>query len=168
MTEDNLKSIIEGTLAIPVFLGQESIIYPAATLESTTNRTELFGDGKTERRIVTVYIDLWYEDKAGRDEAVSKLLSELDFRTDITSPEVETYYDTTAKKYRATFTAQYAFEGTDRYFFQNGRLYQDSLKKKYSFTYNAAQGRLYFDRINGGTDTFTLQDGKMYANEPIT
>lgn len=165
MNDEGLKRIIENTLNIPVFLGSESIIYPAATLESRINSPELFGDGLTERRVVTAYINLWYEDKGARDEAVKQLLAVLDFRTDITAPEIEAYYDTTAKKFRAVISVRYIYAGTGRYFFRDGRLYQDTVKKQYDFSYNAPQGKLYFTQT-GGTDTFTLADGKMYANEP--
>lgn len=168
MTEENMKSIIEETLNIPVFLGQESIKYPSATLEAELNNMpELFGDGLTERRAVTTYINLWYEEKSARDEAVIKLLSVLDFRTDITAPEIESYYDTTAKKYRAVFTVRYIFDGTGRYFFKHGHLYQDSVKKQYEFSYNAPEGDLQYSSL-GGTDVFSLQDGSLYVSESAT
>lgn len=103
MTEEYIKGIIEETLAIPVFLGQESIRYPAATLETTVINPALFGDGKSKSRTMDVYINLWYEDKDSRDSALTELMSVLDQTDGITSPEVESYYDTTAKKFRAVF-----------------------------------------------------------------
>lgn len=106
MTEAALQSIIEETLNIPVFLGQESITYPAATLETTVITPALFGDGKSKRRMHDVYINLWYEDKEARDTARNALMAELDQADGITPPEVDTYYDTTAKKYRAVFHSQ--------------------------------------------------------------
>lgn len=106
MTEDNIKSIIEGTLSIPVFLGQESITYPAATLEIQNMSPGLYGDGKSKRRTDDVYVNIWYEDKASRDSALTELISVLDQTDGITPPEVESIYDTTAKKYRGTFHFQ--------------------------------------------------------------
>ena len=103
MTEEYIKSIIKDTLNIPVFLGQESITYPAATLESTVISPALLGDGKSKSRTMEVYINLWYEDKASRDTALTELMSVLDTESGVTSPEIESYYDTTAKKYRAVF-----------------------------------------------------------------
>ena len=106
MTEDNIKSIIEGTLSIPVFLGQESIIYPAATLEIQNISPALFRDGKSKRRTDDVYINIWYEEKDSRDTALTELMSVLDQTDGITPPEVESIYDTTAKKYRGIFHFQ--------------------------------------------------------------
>ena len=103
MTEEYIKGIIEDTLQIPVFLGQESIIYPAATLETTIITPALFGDGKSKSRTLEVYINLWYEEKASRDSALTELMSVLDQTDGISSPEIESYYDTTAKKFRAVF-----------------------------------------------------------------
>ena len=103
MTEEYIQSIIEDTLNIPVFLGQESIKYPAATLEITLITPALFGDGKSKSRTMEVYINLWYEDKDSRDSALTELMSVLDTEDGVTSPEIESYYDITAKKYRAVF-----------------------------------------------------------------
>lgn len=103
MTEGYIKSIIEDTLAIPVFLGAESIIYPAATLEAQIYNPSLFGDGKAKRRTVDIYVNLWYEDKTARDTAIRSLEAALEEVVGITSPEIEVYYDTTAKKFRAVF-----------------------------------------------------------------
>jgi hypothetical protein len=103
MTEEYIKSIIKDTLNIPVFLGQESITYPAATLEITVISPALLGDGKSKSRTMEVYINLWYEDKASRDTALTELMSVLDTESGVTSPEIERYFDTTAKKYRAVF-----------------------------------------------------------------
>ena len=103
MTEEYIKSIIEETLSIPVFLGQESIIYPAATLEITVLTPALLGDGKSKSRTMDVYINLWYEDKSSRDTAQAALMEALDQEDGFTSPEVESYYDTTAKKFRSVF-----------------------------------------------------------------
>lgn len=103
MTEEYIQSNIEDTLNIPVFLGQESITYPAATLETTVISPALFGDGKSKSRTMEVYINLWYEEKVSRDSALTELMSVLDTENGVTSPEIESYYDTTAKKYRAVF-----------------------------------------------------------------
>lgn len=106
MTEADIKTIIEETLSIPVFLGQESIIYPAATLEIQIYSPALFGDGKSKRRTEDVFINIWYENKDSRDTALTELMSVLDQTDGITPPEVESYYDTTAKKFRGTFHFQ--------------------------------------------------------------
>ncbi|MCR4625541.1 MAG: hypothetical protein K5795_06200 [Lachnospiraceae bacterium] len=106
MTEEMIKSLIKDTLAIPVFLGSETIVYPGATLEMQSISPVLYGDGKAKRRAYTVYINLWYENKDDRDEAVDTLIPVLDGQDGITAPEIETYYDTTAKKFRAVVTFQ--------------------------------------------------------------
>ena len=103
MTEEYIKSIIEETLNIPIFLGAESITYPAATLEITVLTPALHGDGKSKSRTMDVYINLWYEDKVSRDTAQTALMEALDQEDGFTSPEVETLYDTTAKKFRSVF-----------------------------------------------------------------
>lgn len=164
MTEAGLKTLIETALSIPVFEGKDSIIYPAATLEAQENNPELFGDGLVVRRMITAFINLWYENKSDRDDAIKELLKVLDFRTDISAPDIDAYYDTTAKKYRAVLTVRYLYEGTNQYFYNNGHLRQDAVKKQYDFTYNAPEGELQYTSL-GGTDTFSLQDGTLYANE---
>lgn len=106
MTETDIKGIIEETLNIPVFLGQESIIYPAATLEVQVITPALFGDGKAKRRTEDCFVNIWFEDKDARDTALAELISALDQTDGITSPNVESYYDTTAKKFRGVFHFQ--------------------------------------------------------------
>ena len=103
MTEEYIKGIIKETLDIPVFLGAESITYPAATLETQLYNPSLFGDGKAKRRLADVYVNLWYENKADRDAALTALTEVLDATEGITSPEIDFYYDITAKKFRAVF-----------------------------------------------------------------
>jgi hypothetical protein len=164
MTEAGLKTLIETALSIPVFEGKDSITYPAATLECQENKPELFGDGLIVRRMITAFINLWYEDKAGRDNAITELLKVFDFRIDISAPDIESYYDTTAKKYRAILTVRFLYEGTNQYFYNDGHLYQDAVKKQYDFTYDAPEGELQYTSL-GGTDTFSLQAGKLYVNE---
>ena len=93
MTEAALQSIVEDTLNIPVFLGQESIIYPAATLEIQIQNPALFGDGKSVRRAYDVFINLWYEDKESRDSALAELMSALDQINGITAPDIESSRD---------------------------------------------------------------------------
>ena len=109
MTEVGLKTLIETTLAIPVFEGKDSIRYPAATLEVLKISPALFGDGHSVRREASAEINLWYTDKASRDAAVEAMITAMDAENDITSPEIETYYDTTAKKYRAVISTIYTF-----------------------------------------------------------
>lgn len=109
MTEADLKQLIEETLNIPVFEGKDSIIYPAATLDITDLNPGMFGDGKCVLREASATINLWYVDKAPRDNAVQDLLIALDSQPGITSPDVETLYDTTAKKYRAIVKTIYRY-----------------------------------------------------------
>ena len=109
MTEADLKKLIEDTLAIPVFEGQDSIVYPGATLEVLQLNPALFGDGKCVMRSAEATINLWYKEKSARDDAVQDLLIAMDSQPDITSPDVETYYDTTAKKYRAVIMTVYRY-----------------------------------------------------------
>ena len=109
MTEAGLKTLIETTLTIPVFEGQDSIVYPAATLEVTEIAPRLFGDGHSVARESTAQIDLWYISKADRDDAVEDMITAMDATGDITSPTIDTYYDTTAKKYRATIVTTYRY-----------------------------------------------------------
>ncbi len=103
MTEGMIKSLIEDTLTIPVFLGSETLKYPGATLEMQSISPVIFGDGKVKRRAYTVYINLWYTNKADRDTATASLTEALDGTDGVTAPEIETYYDTTAKKWRSVF-----------------------------------------------------------------
>lgn len=109
MTEAGLKTLIETALSIPVFEGKDTIVYPSATLEVLKNTPGLYGDGHSVARISEVQINLWYEDKEGRDAAVETMITTMDAENDITSPEIETYYDTTAKKYRAVIATQYRY-----------------------------------------------------------
>ena len=103
MTEASLKNLIESTLNIPVFQGEDSIIYPAATLEITGQSSGLIGDGRPEVWEAEVTINLWYLEKSARDDAVTILMGALLSESGTTVPYVATYYDTTAKKFRAVF-----------------------------------------------------------------
>ena len=109
MTEAGLRTLIETALSIPVFEGKESITYPSATLEVLKIDSVLFGDGHSVARTAEAQINLWYKDKEGRDAAVETLITTMDAQSDITSPDIETYYDTTAKKYRAVLATQYTY-----------------------------------------------------------
>lgn len=109
MTEAGLKTLIETTLAIPVFEGKDSIIYPGATLEVTNIDPSLFGDGLVKTRVCSAVINLWYIDKSARDSAVNSLMTAMD-ALNIVAPMIDTYYDTTAKKYRAVFRTQFPLE----------------------------------------------------------
>ena len=104
MTEASLKTLIETTLKIPVFDGEHSIIYPAATLEITGRPATLAGDGKATVRESEVYINLWYESKTDRDTDQALLLAALDMKNGISVPDCSQYYDTTAKKYRSVIS----------------------------------------------------------------
>lgn len=101
MTETSLKALIETTLKIPVFEGKESIIYPGATLEFTGYPAALVGDGKAKVRETEVVINMFFTDKAARDTNEALLLSTLDTQDGISVPECDSYYDTTAKKFRS-------------------------------------------------------------------
>ena len=109
MTEAELKQLIEETLAIPVFEGKDSIIYPSATLEITSLNPGLYGDGKCVLREASATINLWYADKAPRDKAIQDMLIALDSQPAVTSPDVDSLYDTTAKKYRAIIKIVYRY-----------------------------------------------------------
>ena len=104
MTESSLKTLIETTLAIPVYEGTDTIVYPAATLEVTALPASLIGDGVCLIRERDVTINLFYKDKAARDTAVGALETALNAGGGVSIPDIDTYYDTTAKKYRAIFT----------------------------------------------------------------
>lgn len=103
MTESSLKTLIETTLTIPVYQGTDTITYPAATLEVTSLPAALIGDGKVIQRQSDVVINLWYKDKTTRDTAVGSLDTALQGQDLISVPDIDTYYDTNAKKYRAIF-----------------------------------------------------------------
>ena len=107
MTEASLTSLIEDTLKIPVYLGSQSIILPAATLEITGYPSVLAGDGKSVLREEEAVINLWYVTKTERDEAQTSLLTALAGKNGLSIPECETYYDTTAKKFRAVISFNY-------------------------------------------------------------
>lgn len=101
MTEASLKTLIETTLKIPVYEGQSSIIYPAATLEIIGHPSALNGDGKSEVRETEAVINLWYTGKSARDTDTGLMLAALGTQNGISVPECYTEYDTTAKKYRS-------------------------------------------------------------------
>ena len=109
MTEADMKKLIEDTLSIPVFEGKDTIIYPGATLEVLQLNPALFGDGKCVMREADAEINLWYTEKAARDDAVQDLLIAMDSQPGITSPDGETYYDINAKKYRAVIKTIYRY-----------------------------------------------------------
>ena len=104
MTEASLTTLIEDTLKIPVYLGSQSIIFPAATLEITGYPSVLSGDGKSVLREQEAVVNLWYVTKTDRNTAKTSLLAALDSQDGISVPECETYYDTTAKKFRAVIS----------------------------------------------------------------
>ena len=104
MTEASLKTLIETAISFPVFEGQDSIIYPGATLEISSLPAVLVGDGKGLVRESDVVINIFCETKVARDTAVTALESALDLKSGMSVPDIETYYDTTAKKYRAVIT----------------------------------------------------------------
>ena len=107
MTEAQLKKLIEDTLEIPVYEGADSIIYPSATLEVATLSADVYGDGKRKGRLCDAFINLWFETKDERDTAVATLDEALAEAWGTANAEIETYYDTTAKKFRAIFSLQF-------------------------------------------------------------
>lgn len=104
MTKASLATLITTTLSIPVFEGQNSIIYPAATLEFTGYPAALNGDGKAKVRETEVFINLWFTDQSERDTNEALLLATLNTQDGISVPECQSYYDTTAKKYRSVIS----------------------------------------------------------------
>ena len=104
MTESSLKTLIETTLNIPVYEGQSSIIYPAATLEIVGHPAALDGDGKAKVRETEAIINLWYISKSNRDTDTALLLATLDAQDGLSVPECSTEYDTTAKKFRSVIS----------------------------------------------------------------
>lgn len=118
MTKEDLKTLIENTLSIPVFDGEDTILYPGATLEVTDYTPGIIGDGKTKRRKATAYINLWYLSKTARDTAAFTLLGVLEQTSGMAAPDMDVYYDTSAKKHRAVFNFEIIYleseeEGTD-------------------------------------------------------
>ncbi len=111
MTETSLKTLIETTLEIPVFEGADdnggdSIIYPSATLEFSNFPAATYGDGKPRGRLADVYINLWFKTKSERDTARDLLDAALQAVWGIANADVESYFDTTARKHRAVFSLQ--------------------------------------------------------------
>ena len=104
MTESSLEALIKSTCKIPVFRGAESIIYPAATLEITGYPVALAGDGKCKLRESEAVIDLWFENKSDRDTNEALLLAAIEAKDGTSIPDVASFYDTTAKKYRSVFS----------------------------------------------------------------
>lgn len=104
MTEQSLKTLIETAISFPVFEGTDTIVYPGATLEISSLPAVLIGDGKRLVRESDVVINIFTQTKIARDEAVTALDEALDLQTGMSVPDIETYYDTTAKKYRAVIT----------------------------------------------------------------
>lgn len=103
--EDELKELIETILNIPCKLDSESIVYPAATINSFLDSPELFGDGKCTAEISSISIGLWYLDRMARNEAVKLLKPALE-AAGYTAPTVHKYFDTTARVHRATLTTE--------------------------------------------------------------
>ena len=107
MTEAQLKKLIEDTLEIPVYTGADSITYPSATLEVDSQPAGLYGEGSVLHRLSDATINLWFKDKATRDSATTTLDAALQNIFGLTVGEIETYYDTTAKKFRAVFPLEF-------------------------------------------------------------
>lgn len=102
MTYSDLKTLIESTLSIPVYTDAMSITYPSATIECYKRIPRLFGEGKAKARVDVYQIDIWYLTREDRDAAQALLESALD-SSNVTGADIESYYDTTAHKFRATF-----------------------------------------------------------------
>lgn len=103
--ETQIKTLIENNLNIPCFLDDQatSITFPSATLSIYSESQGLHGDGHGVSTVCNVQIDLWYTKRTDRDTATSTLFTVLNGLPRATTPEVERFFDTTARKFRATF-----------------------------------------------------------------
>lgn len=99
--EAELKELIESTLEIPCTLDAGPLVWPSAELQVYLENPECFGDGAPSAIVNYISVELWYKDRISRDDAVNKLVPEIHAKG-YTYPTVERFYDTTAKKYRAT------------------------------------------------------------------
>lgn len=110
MTGASLKSLIENTLQIPCYVGATSIVYPSVVLEVGLISTSLHGDGKRVAETHTAYIDIYATSASSRDSYLASLVAVLDNQFSVTMSDRETYYDTTAKKYRAHFSLDFIYK----------------------------------------------------------
>lgn len=105
--ENEIIELIETYLNIPCSSSFDTLLIPSATVEIYNESGGLFGEGKAVNDIGYVQIDLWYQNtvqgKSARDAATTLLKQKLIEENKYTHPEIHRYYDTTAKKYRATF-----------------------------------------------------------------
>lgn len=105
--EDEIIELVESTLNIHCSDLSGTLLIPSATVEVYSESGGVFGDGKAKNDIGYVQIDLWYQNspngKTARDAATQLLKQALIETNKYTHPEIHRYYDTTAKKYRATF-----------------------------------------------------------------
>lgn len=103
--ENDLKELIESTLNIPCYLEGDSITYPSATVSVYLESAGLVGDGRKVSQINNIQIDLWFTDRSARDEA-SETLEPVIAEYSDSVPSVERYFDTVAKKFRATIKTE--------------------------------------------------------------
>lgn len=105
--ENEIIDLVKSTLNITCSDLSGTLLIPSATVEIYNESGGVFGDGKARNDIGYVQIDLWYQNslngKAARDAATQLLKQALIETNKYTHPEIHRYYDTTAKKYRATF-----------------------------------------------------------------
>lgn len=110
MNHATLTALIETTLDIPVYSGKGAATFPSATIDAYRDTPAVFGDGKSAARTITTQVDLYYESEGDRDAAAALLLNTLEQEPGVTSPDLELWYDTSAKKFRAEFDFDYVKE----------------------------------------------------------
>lgn len=105
--ENEIIDMIKAILNIPCSELSGPLHTPSATVEIYNEEGGIFGDGKAANEIAFIQVDLWYSDKKEskieRDLAVTKLKIAIINSSLFTHPAIHRYFDTTAKKYRATF-----------------------------------------------------------------
>lgn len=106
---DELRTLIEQALDIPVFDESESIVYPAATIGDYLESPELFGDGECVEESTSISIGLWYQDQAARDEAAKTLKKAL-VAAGYSAPTVHKYFDTQSRTFRAVLDTEKILE----------------------------------------------------------
>lgn len=105
--EDELKNLIETAINIPCYLEGDSITFPGATVAVSSDSPRLIGDGAAASIVHTAYINLWYVSRSDRDTATASLVEALQGYRNSTPPDIERYYDTTAKKHRAVINFEF-------------------------------------------------------------
>lgn len=99
--ENEIAELIKSTLNINCKLDNTTAVFPCATVDVYLEKAELYGNGKASKEIGYVQVDLFYLNKVERDTAINLLKDIIGQK--YTHPTIHRYYDTTSKKYRATF-----------------------------------------------------------------